>query len=171
MSTTPEFTKLIKATKAKAKKEQRKNKKFFNRIKKKKPAGLTKAFRETNDEVFKKIDCLDCSNCCKTSLAVFENPDVVRISKHFGMPKKDFIKKYLTPHPDYDYLIKILPCPFLASDNKCSIYAIRPAGCRTYPPFRLQLSDEQLDVIYDNLGICPAANEIVERVMTKFADA
>ena len=85
MAATPEYQQLIKTVKLKAKKESRTNKKFFNRIKKKKPAGLTKAFRQFNDEVFSHHNCMNCANCCRTSYAVFEKPDVKRISKHFEM--------------------------------------------------------------------------------------
>jgi len=168
MPTTAGYKVLLKSIAKKAKREQRENAIFFRRIKKKKPAGLTRAFRDYNDEAFSHHQCMNCANCCKTSLAVFEKPDVKRISKHFEMSEKDFIKKYLMPHPDYDYLIKTLPCPFLAEDNKCSIYEIRPLGCRTYPPAKLRLTDEQLDVLHDNVGICPAVNEMVDKIKNRF---
>jgi len=168
MAATPEYQQLISAIKKKAKKESRENKKFFRALKRKKPAGLSKAFKQYHDEAFSHINCLNCANCCRTSLAVFGPKDVARISKHFSMSKKEFIKKYLDPHPDYDYLINTLPCPFLAKDNKCTIYEIRPEGCRTYPPAKLRLTDEQLDVIHDNVGICPAVNEMVDKIKSKF---
>ena len=171
MATTPEYKQLIKTIVKKAKVEGKENKRFFHRLKKKKPAGLTKAFRTYHDEAFAHLNCLNCANCCRTALAVFEKPDIRRISKHFEMTEKDFIKKYLKPHPDYEYLIKTLPCPFLAEDNKCSIYEIRPTGCRTYPPARLQLSEEQLDVLHDNIEICPAVSEMVEKVKMKFLNS
>jgi len=168
MAATPEFKQLIKTISRKAKAERKENKKFFAKLKKKKPAGLTKAFRQFNDEAFAHTNCMNCANCCRTALAVFEKPDIRRISRHFEMTEKDFIKKYLKPHPDYEYLIKTLPCPFLAEDNKCSIYEIRPTGCRTYPPARLQLSEEQLDVLHDNIEICPAVSEMVDKIKIKF---
>lgn len=168
MATTPAYKQLITRISIKAKRERKENRKFFDRIKKKKPAHLTKAFRQYHDEAFSHAQCLDCANCCKTALAVFEKTDIRRISRHFEMTEKDFIKKYLKPHPDYEYLIKTLPCPFLAKDNKCSIYEIRPTGCRTYPPAKLRLTDEQLDVLHDNIGICPAVNEMVDKIKEKF---
>jgi len=168
MATSPEYQQIIKTISKKAKAERKENATFFKRLKKKKPNGLTKAFRAYHDEAFAHHKCMQCANCCKTSLAVFEKPDVRRISKHFGMSEKDFVKKYLTPHPDYDYLIKKLPCVFLGEDNLCTIYEIRPLGCRTYPPARLQLSSEQLDVIHDNVGICPAVNEMVDKIKQQF---
>ena len=168
MAASPEYLELIKSVKQKAKEQSKENKRFFNRLKRKKPSGLTKAFRQVNDEVFGRHDCTKCANCCRTSLAVFGPKDVRRISKHFSMDKKEFIKKYLTPHPDYDYLIKTLPCPFLSENNLCTIYEIRPEGCRTYPPAKLQLSDEQLDVLHDNVGICPAVSEMVDKIKENF---
>jgi Fe-S-cluster containining protein len=169
MATTTAYKKLITGISIKARRERKENRKFFDRIKKKKPVHLTKAFRQYHDEAFSHTQCTHCANCCKTALAVFEKPDIRRISRHFEMSEKDFIKKYLRPHPDYEYLIKTLPCPFLADDNKCSIYEIRPTGCRTYPPAKLRLTDEQLDVLHDNVGICPAVNEMVEKIKEKFA--
>src|ERR1041385_9046672 len=98
MAATSEFRKLIRTISKKAKAEQKENKKFFTKLKKKKPSGLTKAFRQFNDEAFAHTNCMDCANCCRTAYAVFEKRDVKRISKHFGMTRKDFIKKYLKPH-------------------------------------------------------------------------
>ena len=169
MAATPEYQQLILQTKKKARKESKENKTFFRKLKKKTPAGLTSSFRKFNDEAFAHINCMNCANCCRTSLAVFEKPDVKRIAKHFQMTEKEFIKKYLRPHPDYDYLIKTLPCPFLSEDNLCTIYEIRPTGCATYPPAKLRLTDEQLDVLHDNMGICPAVSEMVDKIKEKFA--
>ena len=168
MSATPEYQQLIEEVKVKAKREQRENKKVFKRFKNDKPKGLDKAFKQVHDEVFCKTKCLDCANCCRVAQPVFEKPDISRIAKHFGITSKAFIKQYLKPDPDYGYFTKKLPCPFLADDNKCGIYEIRPAGCKTYPPAKLRLSPEQLDVLYDNIGICPAVNKMVDKIKMKF---
>ena len=169
MAASPEFQQLLTHIKAKSRKEKEENKKLFNRLKKKKPAGLEKAARTYHDEVFRKINCLDCANCCRVAQPVFEKPDINRISKHLGISSKAFIEKYLKPDPDYEYLPKKLPCVFIGDDNKCSIYEIRPLGCRTYPPAKLRLTPEQLDVLHDNIGICPAVSEIVDRIKENFA--
>lgn len=134
-----------------------------------KPKGLEKAFKLAHDDVFSRTRCLDCANCCRVAQPVFEKPDIRRISKHFGMTSAAFIKKYLKPDPDYEFFTKKLPCVFLNDDNKCSIYEVRPMGCRTYPPAKLRLSPEQLHVIYDNIGICPAVNGIVDKIREQFA--
>lgn len=168
MAATPEYQKACDDIRKKARREQRENKKLFDKFKKNKPRGLEKAFRQNHDEAFSHHRCMDCANCCRVAQPVFEKPDINRISKHFGMSSQAFVEKYLKPDPDYGYFTKTLPCPFLSEDNKCSIYEIRPLGCRTYPPARLRLSPEQLDVLYDNIGICPAVNDIVDKIKKQF---
>ncbi|HUM45625.1 MAG TPA: YkgJ family cysteine cluster protein [Chitinophagales bacterium] len=168
MAATLKFKLLIEKVKLKAKIQRRSNKKLFERFKTDKPKGLDKAFKIANDEVFSRINCLDCANCCRIAQPVFETPDVNRIAKHFAMTPDAFIKKYLKADPEYEYFTKKLPCTFLGEDNKCTIYEVRPMGCRTYPPAKLRLSPEQLDVIYENIGICPATSEIVDKIKAQF---
>jgi hypothetical protein len=43
-------------------------------------------------------------------------------------------------------------------------------GCRTYPPAKLRLSPEQLHVLYENIGICPAVSEMVDRIKERFPE-
>lgn len=170
MAATAKYTKLIEEVKQKAKVQRRRNKKLFERFKTEKPKGLDKAFREVNDEVFSHTHCLECANCCRVAQPVFETPDIKRIARHFNITPDAFVKKYLKsdPDPEYGYFTKKLPCVFLGDDNKCTIYEVRPKGCQTYPPARLRLSPEQLDVIYDNIGICPAVSEIVDKIKVQF---
>ena len=168
MAATPEYLQRIAAIKIKAKAEKRENKKLFDHFKNNKPKGLDKAFKHVNDEVFAHINCLECANCCRIAQPVFEKPDIKRISKHFGISSRAFVRKYLKPDPDYGYFTKKLPCVFLGDDNKCTIYEIRPMGCRTYPPAKLRLSPEQLDVLHDNIGICPAMSEMVDKIKERF---
>ncbi|MCS6916724.1 MAG: YkgJ family cysteine cluster protein [Chitinophagales bacterium] len=169
MAASSAYRSLLRRIAQQAERDKHRIRRFFRWLKKERPAGMTQSFRTAHDEAFAHIDCLQCANCCRTAMAVFEKPDIRRISRHFGMSQQEFIKKYLRPHPDYEYLIRKLPCAFLTDDNRCSIYAIRPTGCRTYPPARLRLTDEQLDVLYDNVHICPAVSRMVKRVQERFA--
>ncbi len=168
MPATTRIKHLLKEIKQKARQEQKENRRFFKRVKKKKPSGLDRAFKEQHDEAFKKINCMDCANCCRVALPVFETPDIRRIAPHLGMTPKEFIKKYLNKDPDYEYLTKKTPCPFIRDDNKCGIYEIRPQGCRTYPPARMRLTPDQLDVLHDNVDVCPAVNEMVDKIKKQF---
>ncbi|MBA2406607.1 MAG: YkgJ family cysteine cluster protein [Chitinophagales bacterium] len=170
MAATPAYSVLIEHVKKKAKVERQKNKKLFDRLKADKPRGVDKAFQQAHDDAFAHINCLECANCCRIAQPVFEKPDINRVSRHLGMKPERFIKKYLKPDPDYEYFTKKMPCVFLGDDNKCKIYEVRPMGCRTYPPAKLRLSPEQLHVLYENIGICPAVSEMVDRIKERFPE-
>ncbi|HMG68467.1 MAG TPA: YkgJ family cysteine cluster protein, partial [Chitinophagaceae bacterium] len=71
---------------------------------------------ELHEEAFKKIDCLQCANCCKNYSPRFKTPDIKRISKHLKMRESVFIETYLKVDEEGDFVAKSLPCPFLGSD-------------------------------------------------------
>ena len=52
---------------------------------------IIKQLPDLHDEVFSKIDCLDCANCCKNHSPRFKIPDIKRIAKFLGMKEGDFI--------------------------------------------------------------------------------
>ncbi|RYF85628.1 MAG: YkgJ family cysteine cluster protein, partial [Chitinophagaceae bacterium] len=86
-----------------------------------------------HDEAFEKIDCLQCAACCKNYSPRFKTPDVKRISKHLGMKESTFIETYLRVDEDGDFVVKSSPCPFLGTDNACSVYDVRPSDCARFP--------------------------------------
>src|ERR1041385_6600730 len=87
---------------------------------------LLKQLPAIHEEAFSKIDCLQCANCCKNYSPRFKTPDVKRISKHLRMREADFIEKYLLVDEEGDFVVNTKPCPFLGTDNFCSIYEERP---------------------------------------------
>ena len=42
------------------------NKKYFDKLKKRVPKNLDYVMQDLHDAEFKKTDCLECANCCKT---------------------------------------------------------------------------------------------------------
>ena len=169
MAATKEYQEILKNIKTKAEKEKKENKRLFKNFKTDKPKGLDKAFQLANDKAFSHINCLECGNCCRIAQPVFERKDIRVLAKHFKITANEFINKYLKKDKVYEFLTKKLLCPFLGGDNKCTVYEVRPAGCRTYPPAKLRLTPEQLYVLEENIGICPAVNEMVETIKDKFA--
>ncbi len=89
--------------------------------------------RELHEEEFSRTNCLECANCCKTTGPLFTQKDISRISRHFKMKPGGFIEEYLRLDEENDYVLQQVPCPFLGSDNYCSIYDQRPKACREYP--------------------------------------
>ena len=112
---------------------KKENRIFFDKLKRSKPKNLDAIVHRLHDEIFEKTDCLACANCCKTTSPIFYNKDIERLAKHLRLKPGDFMDKYLRVDEDKDYVLKQAPCPFLSSDNYCSVYEFRPIACREYP--------------------------------------
>lgn len=144
--------------------KQKEHKKFLENVKKKPPKNLDYLVQETHEEVFEKIDCLQCANCCKTTGPLFMEKDIERISKHLKMKPKDFEQKFLRVDEDEDKVLQNLPCWFLNDDNTCSIYEFRPKACREFPHTDRKKIYQINHLMLKNTVICPAAFEFVERM-------
>ena len=138
------------------------NKKYFDKLKKKAPKNLDYVMQDLHDAEFKKTDCLECANCCKTTGPLFTSADIERISKHFRQKPQQFIDQYLRIDEDNDYVLQSVPCTFLQSDNKCFIYDVRPKACREFPHTDRKKFQQISDLTMKNVAICPAAYAIVE---------
>ena len=143
------------------------NKKFLERLKKKTPKNLDYVMQELHDTEFKKTNCLQCANCCKTTGPLFTLADIERISKHLKQKQQQFITNYLRIDEDNDYVLQSVPCTFLESDNKCFIYDVRPKACREFPHTDRKKFQQIADLTLKNVAICPAAFNIVEAMKKK----
>lgn len=129
-------------------------------MKKQKPKSLDEWFIQQHEAVFKHIDCLECANCCKTTSPIFRDVDINRLSKHLKMKPGKFIANYLWLDGDGDYVLKSAPCPFLGSDNYCSVYEHRPQACKEYPHTNRKKMYQLLNLAEKNALICPAVSQI-----------
>ena len=150
--------------KQRAKQKSAENKTFLQKLKTKDPRKVDDAFHQKHDEVFEEIDCLTCANCCKTTSPIFYQTDIERIAKALRIRPGDFIEKYLRVDEDKDFVLKSSPCPFLDSENYCSVYADRPKACREYPHTNRKKMVQIMDLTYKNTLVCPAVLEMVERL-------
>lgn len=149
---------------SKAHKLRPENKKFFDQLKKRTPKDLDVRFQELHEEAFDHIDCLKCANCCKTTGPLFKQKDIERLASHLKMRPAQFTETYLHIDEDNDYVLNVLPCPFLGSDNYCSVYEHRPNACREYPHTNQRKMHTVLKETLNNVAICPAVFEIVEKL-------
>lgn len=147
-----------------AKRAQTETKKIFGKLKKSRPADLDSVAAGINDEIFERIDCLQCANCCKTTSPIFYEKDIERLSKHFKIRPSEFVEKYLRKDEDNDYVLISAPCPFLAPDNYCLVYENRPNACREYPHLKRKRFYQLLDLAVKNTYICPAVYEAAEKL-------
>ena len=140
------------------------NKLYLKKLKAKKVRNLDDVFHTAHEEVFEKVDCLTCANCCKTASPIFYPKDIDRLAKRLRMKPYDFTEKYLRIDGDNDYVLQQAPCPFLGDDNYCSVYEDRPNACREYPHTNRKNMYQVLDLAYKNTFVCPAVLQIVEEV-------
>ena len=151
-----------------AKDALKENKKFFQKLKKKTPKNLDYVVQELHEQTFKKIDCLTCANCCKTTSPIFTEKDIKRISKHFKMKEIQFIEEYLQRDEDDFMVLKQAPCCFLDErDNTCTIYDVRPKACGEYPHTNRRKFIQLAELTLKNTEVCPAVYTIVEAMKEK----
>jgi len=156
--------KVLRELPQKAKEKNKENRKFFTKLRKKSPKNLDYTMQELHKAEFERTDCLTCANCCKTTGPLFTNTDVERISKSFRMKPQKFIETYLRVDEENDYVLQQVPCAFLAVDNFCSIYNVRPKACSEFPHTDRKKFQQISNLTLKNVAICPAAYNIVEEM-------
>src|SRR5689334_23601651 len=119
---------------------------------------------QLHDEAFEKIDCLSCAACCKNYSPRFKTPDVKRISRHLGMKEGAFIEKYLRVDEDGDFVVQSTPCPFLGSDNFCSIYDVRPSDCARFPYTNEDVLVKRQQLTLKNASFCPITFFVLDKL-------
>ena len=141
---------------------QKQYRQFLQRADKNK---VLKKLPALNDEAFEKIDCLQCGNCCRNYSPRFKTTDIKRISKHLKMKEGTFIETYLRLDEDGDYVAKTAPCPFLGSDNYCSIYEERPGDCARYPYTNEDVLLKRPQLTIKNSTVCPIVHYVLEKLV------
>lgn len=146
-----------------AKEHQGQYKKFLSKANKNKVLAL---LPDLHDEAFENVDCLACANCCKNYSPRFKMPDIKRIARHLRMKEAAFIATYLKLDSDGDYVVQSSPCPFLGSDNYCSIYEERPRDCARFPYTNEDVLLKQPSLTLKNTTVCPAMYYVMERLIS-----
>ncbi|MES2554655.1 MAG: YkgJ family cysteine cluster protein [Bacteroidota bacterium] len=142
-------------------------KKLVQRLKKVNPRTLDTLFHQEHVQAFKKIDCLTCANCCKTTSPIFRDIDIRRLAKRLRLSESAFMGQYLRMDSDGDYVLTVAPCPFLGNDNYCSVYEDRPLACREYPHTDRKNMYQILDLTRKNMEVCPAVSQIMQTISKK----
>jgi uncharacterized protein len=145
---------------------QKDYKRFLQRAHKK---DVLKHQQEIHEEAIEKIDCLSCANCCKNYSPRFKTPDIKRISKRLRMKEGEFIENYLRLDEEGDYVTKSAPCPFLGSDNACSVYEDRPSDCARFPYTDEDVIVRRQPLTLKNSTFCPITYYVIEKLMQRIS--
>lgn len=157
---------LLKTLPDRARSKRKENLSFLKGLRRSNVKNLDHVVQQVHDDVFMQTDCLECANCCKTTGPLFTTRDIAKIANHLTIGQKKFVATYLRIDEDGDFVLKKVPCTFLAADNRCSIYDHRPQACREYPHTDRKKIYQIATITTNNTAICPAAYKIVERMKT-----
>lgn len=147
-------------------------KSFLTKLENKPLRGLDKIVVEADMEAWKRTDCLDCANCCKTMSPTYTRKDVKRIAVHLGMTEKAFRAKWLYKDKSGDWMNVKQPCQFLdLKTNLCNIYAVRPRDCAGFPHHTKKKMVEYMHMYKQNIEYCPATYRVIEHIMQKATEA
>lgn len=146
------------------KKQQNRFQSILKSLKRGKIKKLDERFAEAHDAVFEQINCLDCSNCCKTTSPMLFARDIENLAGYLRIKPGDFVQQYLFLDNDGIYAFKQTPCPFLGDDNHCAVYEDRPKACREFPHTNQRKMHTLLNLAEKNAAICPAVQQILIRL-------
>lgn len=139
---------------------------FLTKVENNPPADLDSRADVLDKEVWQEIDCLACSNCCRTMTPTYTFKDLQRISKHLNMTMSQFKEKWLYKNRQGEWMNKSTPCQFLdRKTNMCSIYAVRPADCAGFPHLTKKKVVQYIHVHKQNVQHCPATFLWVEKMI------
>jgi len=145
---------------------------FITKTEKASPKGIDQLTPKVAEEVWKEVDCLTCANCCKKMTPTFTPKDIKRISAHFNQTPLEFEQKWLKKDRNKDMVNTTQPCQFLnLTDNKCSIYEIRPADCAGFPHLTKKKWADYAHVHKQNIDYCPATFKMIEKIKAHFDNA
>jgi Fe-S-cluster containining protein len=126
---------------------------------------MDREIQQIHDKLVEEIDCLECGNCCRTLGPMILPKDVDAMCRSLRMKPADFIEKYLQTDEDKDMVFKEIPCPFLGTDNYCSVYENRPKACREYPHTDRKKFYQIYELSMKNATVCPIVFGVLERIL------
>ncbi len=90
------------------------------------------------------------------------------MAKSLKIKPSELIDAYLVEDDEGDFVFTTEPCPFLGSDNYCSIYNSRPKACREYPHTDRDKIFQILQLTAKNYKVCPAVFNMVEKLISRY---
>lgn len=109
-----------------------------------------------------RFECTACGKCCTNhgefSYVYANREERTALARHFGLTREEFDGRYCEPvEGGVSFRSRDEACIFLQA-GKCSIYALRPAQCRTFPFWPELLADEE-SWRRDVASFCPGAGQ------------
>ncbi|SHH95537.1 hypothetical protein SAMN02745207_03404 [Clostridium grantii DSM 8605] len=123
---------------------------------------LDRIVNKLHEDLFNKMDCKKCLNCCKVIRPVLDNDDIERIAAIKELSKEEFISEYLE-ESEGELFLNACPCKFLG-ENGCTIYKDCPTVCKEYPFTHEEDIMGRLLNLINICKVCPVVYEIFEKL-------
>jgi hypothetical protein len=147
--------------------DKRELKAIVSKLKRANPRTLDDIVHPLHFELFDIVDCLNCAACCSSLGPAIKDIDIQRMAKHLKIKPSELTDKYLKVDEDGEFVFKLMPCPFLQDDNKCSVYESRPMACREYPHTNRKNFYQIIDLSVKNVKICPVVAGVFQKISEK----
>jgi Fe-S-cluster containining protein len=147
---------------------QLENDSFIQFLKNHESDAIDKAVHRLNDTIAPRIDCTTCGNCCKTLMIVVEEEEAEVLSSHLHISRTDFDYQYVEKGSNGMMLVNTIPCTFL-SNNKCTVYEHRFAGCKEFPALHLSQVKQRLFTLFMHYDRCPIIFNVIENLKKELA--
>ncbi len=130
-------------------------------------ADLDSIVHKIYHRVSSRIDCTECSNCCRYFYPILNIEDIHKLSEGMGISTQQFKDRFLQKkNEDNRYVLKNSSCPFLKG-NLCSQYEFRPEACSSFPHLHREDFIFRLNNILNNYSICPIVFNVYEILKTE----
>lgn len=143
--------------------KQDENEAFVYFLKQENTIDLDKTVFQINHTITPQIDCTTCGNCCKSLMIVVEENEANNLAKYLNKQREAFDNQYIEKGSNGMMLISKIPCHFL-SDNKCTVYEHRFAGCKEFPAMHLPNFKDRLFTTFMHYDRCPIIFNVIEEL-------
>jgi Fe-S-cluster containining protein len=126
------------------------------------PEAIDTLVNSLNATVSQQVDCTVCGNCCKTLMINVTDEEADKLSNHLHQSRAEFDNQFLEKGSSM-MVINTMPCHFL-SNNKCTVYDYRFAGCREFPALHLPNFTKRIFTTFMHYDRCPIIYNVVEQL-------
>lgn len=142
---------------------QNENDRFIQHLKQLNEEELDAEVHRLDALITPQISCTDCGNCCKGLMVNITAAEADKAAAGLHMSRADFDEKYVEKGSHELMIINTIPCHFL-SDNKCTIYEYRFAGCKEFPALHLPQFNQRLFTVMMHYDRCPIIFNVMEEL-------